>query len=73
LTQWNKQKETYDFCSERAIYNLNADKLAAYNYYRRNSSGSNWVLEYSFLVKDLTPIIGDEQGILVADLQVESF
>jgi len=69
LTQWNKQKETYDFCTERAVYNLNADKLAAYNYYRRNSSGGHWVLEHSFLVEETTPIFGDEKGILVADLQ----
>jgi len=68
---WNKRKGKYDDFTERTVYKVDANKLTACNFYRKNSSGArNWNLELSLLIN--TPINSpwhENNGALVADVE----
>ena len=50
LAYWDKQKEAYDECTERAFYEVDAGLQISYSYYKRDLPNGSWNLEYSQLV-----------------------
>ena len=50
FAKWDRKKGDYEDFSERVIYCDEADMLTSCTYYRKDSSGENWYLDYRHLV-----------------------
>ena len=64
--RWDRQKGDYEEFSERVVYSAEADMLTSCTYYRRDSSGENWYLDFSHFVSVPTKTLWNEKEILIA-------
>ena len=65
--RWNKQRESYDECTEKVVYKKNANMYASYSLYKRSLPDGEWMLEHNYLVNIPAETFWDKDGIFIAE------
>ena len=65
--EWNKREKAYNDSSQKMVYEVNANMIAFYGYYKRNLPDGDWKLEKNSLVSVPAETLWSENGIILAE------